>query len=419
MHVHVIGAGLAGLSSALRLAERRCPVTVYEAAPRAGGRCRSFHDDRLDRVIDNGNHLLLGANDAALSYLKATGGRAAIAELAPARFPFLDLASGARWAIRPNAGRFPWWIFSPARRVAGTRALDYLSVLRLRYPPASATVADCVDPHSRLGETFWSPLVVSVMNADLEHAAAAPMAEMLRRTFGRGEAACRPLIALDGLSAALVEPALARLDERGVAYRDGWRLVHIEKEPGRVTALVFDAGRVELGPEDRVVLAVPHYAAAELLPGLIVPEGSSPIVNAHFRVPPGTDLMGAPPLLGLINATAQWVIVRGDIVSVTVSAAETIVDMTNDLLLAVLWADVARALKLAADPLPPGRIVKEKRATFAQTPQNQARRPPPVTAWRNLVLAGDWTATGLPATIESAITSGNAAAQALLSASPL
>jgi hydroxysqualene dehydroxylase len=95
---------------------------------------------------------------------------------------------------------------------------------------------------------------------------------------------------------------------------------------------------------------------------------------------------------------------------VTVSAADGIVDEPADSLALRLWQDVARAYCLADRTLPPWRIVKEKRATFAATPQQERLRPPAATRWRNLVLAGDWTRTGLPSTIEGAIRSGESAA---------
>ena len=416
--VHVIGAGLAGLSTALRLAERGIAVALYEAAPQAGGRCRSFYDERVDRVIDNGNHLMLGANHAAFAYMKAIGGAAAVTEIAPAAFPFFDLANGERWTIRPNAGRIPWWMFAESRRVPGTRAWDYVSALRLLHPKPTDTVADRLDPRARLTAAFWEPLVVSVMNATLEEAAALPLAAVLHETFGRGEIACRPWIALGGLSSALVEPAVARLAQLGVVYHPSWRLMRIDREIARVTALRFDAGTVELGPDERSVLAVPAHAAAELLPGLRVPSGTRAIVNAHFRLPAPVRLPGGQHLLGLINGTVQWMVARDDIVSITVSAADALADLPAEQLLPRLWRDVARVLALPADAIPPARLIKEKRATFLQTPANQKYRPTAVTAWQNLFLAGDWTDTGLPATIESAVRSGVAAAAAVLRASP-
>ena len=139
-----------------------------------------------------------------------------------------------------------------------------------------------------------------------------------------------------------------------------------------------------------------------------MPEGSHPIDNGHFRLP--RLLPGRPVLTGLIGGTAQWLFLRDDLVSLTVSAADALAEEPADAIAARLWADTATALDLPASPQAPGRIVKERRATFAQTPAAAAARPAARTRWPNLLLAGDWTATGLPATIEGAIRSGHTAA---------
>jgi hypothetical protein len=130
------------------------------------------------------------------------------------------------------------------------------------------------------------------------------------------------------------------------------------------------------------------------------------IVNAHFKM---TAPAGAPPLLGVIGGTAEWIFAFHDRISVTVSGADAIVDQDREALAVRIWADVAQALGIT-DPMPAWQIVKEKRATFAATPQQDARRPAAKTRWRNLFLAGDWTQTGLPATIEGALRSGETAA---------
>lgn len=411
MRVHVIGAGVAGLAAAWRLAEDGFAVTLYEAAPQAGGRCRSFFDERLGCTIDNGGHVLLGANRAALGFLTATGGLSAMAEVKPARIPFHDLTTGETWTIRPNAGPLPWWIFSQARRVPRTRASEYWAAHRLLAADAAETIANCCDTTSRLGTALWAPLAIAVMNADPNRASARPFATMLRESFGRGEAGCRPWLARAGLSASFVEPALRRLAAHGGDFRPGWRLARIEAAADSVRALRFDEERIALG-DDRVVLAVPPHVAGDLLPSLQAPKGANAIVNAHFRLDAPAELPGGLPLLGVIGGTVQWLISRDDLISVTVSAADDLIDIQADALLSKLWADVARALAQPDLPMPPARLIKERRATFAQTPANEPRRPATRTPWRNLVLAGDWTATGLPATIEGAIRSGLAAARA-------
>jgi hypothetical protein len=144
----------------------------------------------------------------------------------------------------------------------------------------------------------------------------------------------------------------------------------------------------------------------------MVPNQFRAIVNGHFRIAPPQEYLprdGAPAMLGVIGGTAEWIFVFSDRISVTVSSADAIAERPREELAALLWADVAKALKIDA-PLPTWQIVKEKRATFAATPAQNARRPPARTQWRNLFLAGDWTATGLPATIEGALRSGEKAA---------
>ncbi len=412
MRIHVIGAGLAGLTAAWRLAEDGYAVTLYEAAPQAGGRCRSFLDLTLDRVVDNGGHVLLGVNQAALELLRATGGIAAMTEIAPAAFPFHDLSTSENWTLRPNPGPLPWWIFSATRRVPGSRAADYLAALQLLRAGDDATVADCLTP-STLTARLWEPFAVAVMNAPPAEAAARPLGRALLGTFGRGERGCRAWIANSGLSAAFVEPTLERLGKRGAEFRPGWRLARLEIGVDGANGLIFDEERVTLTENERVVLAVPPSVAADLLPGLTVPDGSNAIVNAHYRLDRPALLPGGKPLLGLIGGNAQWLIARDDIVSVTVSGADALVDRPTNDLLDLLWSDVGRALGIAT-PRPGARLIKERRATFTQTPANQRRRPQTVTRHRNIFLAGDWTDTGLPATIEGAVRSGLAAARAAI-----
>ena len=132
--VHIIGAGLAGLSAAVELAGSGRKVIVHELARYAGGRCRSYFEPALGLTIDNGNHLLLSGNHAALALLKTIGSGHALVGPEEAEFAFADLASGARWLVRPNMGPLPWWIFSSARRVPGTRAIDYLRACALLLP---------------------------------------------------------------------------------------------------------------------------------------------------------------------------------------------------------------------------------------------------------------------------------------------
>ena len=140
----MIGAGLAGLAAAIRLVRAGFDVTVNEASPQAGGRCRSYHDPQLGLTIDNGNHLVLSGNRAVMHYLRQIGAEGRLTGPDEARFPYLDLRDGRRWVLHPNKGRLPWWILSERRRVPGTRARDYLALNRLSSARRTATIGDTI-----------------------------------------------------------------------------------------------------------------------------------------------------------------------------------------------------------------------------------------------------------------------------------
>lgn len=414
--VHVIGAGLAGLACALRCAGAGARVALYEATDHGGGRARSLKDTTLGRSIDNGNHLILSGNAGVWEYLREAGAAESLRVAPNAVFPFLDLETGARWAVRPNAGRIPWWIFDPARRVPETTAADYLAALKFAVAPRSATVADCLDTQSAAYARFWRPLCVAVLNIAPEEGAARLLWPVIRLTFGKGAAACRPCVAREGLTQSFVTPAFEKIKERGGTIRFNRRVKRLDIADGRAAALDFGDETVRLAEGDKVVLAVPPEAAAQLLPGLEAPKEGRPIVNAHFLLPHEPE--GLPydsHLIGFAGGVSEWIFVRGDVASVTVSAAVGLAEEDAWKIAGMVWPEVVQALGLPeGSPLPAHRIIKEKRATFAQTPAQAARRPGTRTHVANLFLAGDWTDTGLPATLEGAVKSGFAAARAVL-----
>jgi squalene-associated FAD-dependent desaturase len=403
----VIGAGLAGLSAAVRLAEAGVRVRLIDSAAQAGGRCRSYHDPQLGLTIDNGNHLVLSGNRAVMRYRSTIGAEGGLTGSDEAAFAFADLPSGERWTVRINDGPLPWWLLSSGRRVPGTKMGDYLPLVRLvsgRDEPIGARVRAA----GRVWDRFLEPVLLATLNTAPEHGSTALTAAVLRETVARGGRAMRPLVAEPTLAAAFVEPAVRWLEARGATLTLGRRLRAIGFEDEAVTSLDFGSGAEKVdGP---IVLALPAWIAADLLPDLTVPDEHRAILNAHFALAPPP---GAPPMLGLTGATAEWLFAFPDRISVTVSAADRLIDRDRAELAATFWGEIQRAYRFEV-PMPRWQIVKEKRATFAATPAQNARRPQARTRWRNLVLAGDWTATGLPATIEGAIRSGETAARLAL-----
>lgn len=404
--VHIIGAGLSGLSAAVSLAGRGANVVVHELARHAGGRCRSYFEPALGLTIDNGNHLLLSGNHAALALLATTGSEHALVGPEQAEFAFADLATGARWRIRPNMGPLPWWIFSSGRRVPGTRAVDYLGLGRLLLPTGNRHLGEVLTCSGALYERLLRPVFLAALNTEPPAASAALAGAVVRETLAKGGSACRPLVAADGLGPAFIDPALAYLKRHGAEVRFDHQLRALDLADESVRALDFGEDKIVLGDGDTVILAVPGWVAPLLIKDLPAPKTYSTILNVHFKIAPSPAL---PRILGVLNATTEWLFAFPDRLSVTVSGADRFLEAEREPLARAVWDEVA-AVTGCGGELPPWQIVKERKATFAALPQENARRPGPSTRWRNLVLAGDWTATGLPATIEGAIRSGYRAA---------
>lgn len=406
---HVIGAGLAGLSASIALVKAGFAVSLSEAAPQAGGRCRSYHDPQLGAVIDNGNHLVMSGNQAVKRYLTTIGASDRLIGPDEARFAFVDLGREALWTLRPNAGLIPWWIFSDTRRVPGTVALDYLALGRLMRASPDARVGELIATRGELWDRLLDPFLIAALNTPSAEGSAKLAGAVIRETLAKGGNAYRPRIASPTLGAAFVEPALSWLAERGCPVKLRRRLRAIEQQGDLISGLDFGGEYDPVLAGEPVVLAVPPWVASTMLPGLMVPTEHHAIINAHFRI---AAPAGAEPMTGVLGGTAEWIFAFDDRISATISAADTLVNEDRAVLATRVWADVAAVHCLPLD-LPPWQIVIEKRATFAATPEQDRLRPSTKTDWANLVLAGDWTQTGLPATIEGAIRSGEAAAAAV------
>ena len=409
---HIIGAGISGLSAAVRLANANYRVHVHEATQQAGGRCRSYFDAATNLTIDNGNHLLLSGNRHALAYARSIGTEAGLVGPKRAQFPFVDLSTGQRWQLDLGEGRLPLWVLDEKRRVPDTGLLDYLALMPLIWAGTDRLVGNAIPCDGTLYQRLVQPLLLAALNVDPPEGSAGLAGAIVRETLLAGGAACRPLIARDGLSAVLVEPAIELLRAKGASIQFGHELREFAMSGNTIGELKFGDDSTAIGPDDVVVLAVPPRPAASLLPGLKTPSKFRAIVNAHFRFDPPK---GSPAILGVVGGLVEWLFAFPGRLSVTISNGDRLVDMPREELAQAIWRDVCKAAGVAGEPaLPPWQIVRERRATFEATPEQNALRPGPVTAYKNLFLAGDWTDTGLPATIEGSVRSGDRAADLVL-----
>ena len=408
---HIIGAGISGLAAAVRLANADYKVHLHEATQQAGGRCRSYFDAATNLTIDNGNHLLLSGNRHALAYAKSIGTEAGLVGPKTAQFPFVDLTTGQRWLLDLGDNRLPLWLFDESRRVPDTGVRDYLGLMPLVWAGQDTLVGDVIRCDGTLYQRLVQPLLLAALNVDPPAGSAGLAGAIVRETLLAGGQACRPLIARDGLSAVLVEPAIKLLREKGAAVNFGRELRGFDMAADRVGALQFGGDdRVTIGPDDAVVMAVPARPAASLLPGLKAPTKFRAIVNAHFRFDPPRDM---PPILGVIGGLVEWLFAFPQRLSITISNGDRLIETPREELAQALWRDVCKAGGVSGE-LPPWQIVRERRATFEATPEQNALRPGAATGLKNLFLAGDWTDTGLPATIEGSVRSGDRAADLVL-----
>ncbi len=399
MTIHVVGAGAAGLAGALALARAGKPVVLHEASPGAGGRARALADG-----TDNGTHALVGANTAALDFLRSIGAHEGWVEPEPDGLPVLDCADGA--ARRISLSPLGW--LRADRRPPGLSFGALAAMAGMALPGAAdRPVAEAMAAHPEFCRGFVDPLVVATLNTPTAEASSARLAQVLRRLGGPG--ATRLYVAERGLGPDMVDPAIAAITAAGGEVRFNSRLRALIIEGGRVVAL--ECG--ETIPAEQVLLATPPWESARLLPGLKVPEAHAPIVNLHFaRVEPGPVRF-----VGFVGALCQWVLVRPSGVSVTVSAGDAEAREDAETLAPRAWGEILRAVAAFGIPgewpiKPPAcRVVKERRAT----PRHNPGPPftPPRLPLPNLALAGDWTWPHLPATIDAAVRSGQAAAKAL------
>lgn len=410
-NAHIIGAGISGLSAAVRLANAGFQVHVHEATQQAGGRCRSYYDAATDLVIDNGNHLMLSGNHHARAYARSIGSEAGLVGPDSAQFHFADLKTDKRWLLDLGKGRLPFWVFDKTRRVPDTKVRDYLALAPLIWAGTDALIGKTITCEGALYNRLVHPLMLAALNVDPPQGSAGLAGAIVRETLLAGGQACRPLIAHDGLSAVLVDPALKLLREKGATLNFGHELRQVVMIGEKISSLEFGDDAVSIAPGDVIVLAVPPRSASSILLGLKTPTKFRAIVNAHFRYDPPANM---PPMMGVIGGLVEWLFAFPQRLSVTISDADRLVSMPREELARAIWRDICKAASLgdtvAEGPLPPWQIVRERRATFEATPEQNAMRPGTVTEWKNLFLAGDWTDTGLPATIEGSIRSGDKAA---------
>jgi phytoene dehydrogenase-like protein len=403
--VHVVGAGLSGLSAAVHLAAAdEADIVVHESAASAGGRRRPLYDEATETSFDSGGDFILSSWPHTLALIEAVGARGHWREAAASGIAFADLAGGQRWTLPLGRSLWPWRLLASRRRAPGVAFADYRPARKLARAPAAARLTDYAPRVGPAAERLWRPLALTALGVDPEHASARLVGAALEAAAWGG---ARLLAPARGLARGLVEPALKTLARRGASLRFERRLTGLHMDGDHVAALEFAHDRVDLEARDAVILATPPQVASALAPGVSAPQEFSAAIHVHFAV---AAPRGAPPIVAVVHGTIHWLLSAEDSITAAIYDAGGQIDRPRDRIAADAWRDVA-ALTGHSDTLPAWRVVRRPRSAFAATPEQDALRPACDTRWRNLFLAGAYVQTGLPDCLESSARSGAMAAE--------
>ncbi len=424
--VVIVGGGISGLAAGVELTSHGIPVTLLEQKPGLGGRASSFRDSVTGETVDNGQHVLIAGYKRTFRFLDTIGSLSHLRVQHRLALTFHEYGRGFTSVRLPS-------LPSPFNLLAGVLSSSHFSLsdkirmiragiaLRRRDVESSMTIDEWLDETDQSPDTrrrFWEPLAVSIMNEHTAVASAPTFLRSLQAAFFQGGKAAAVAIPTVGLTQLYADQAAEFITAHGGRIRCNKDVTAVALSDGQVTGVRLRDG--EEVPCSGVIAAVPPYRVTSLLgsdlPELAFPDfEASPIVSVHLWF--SEDPM-QHEFVALVGRSVQWVFNRrritgstapGGHLSAVISAARDFVDLSNAELISLAAGDIRTAYPIG-DPMH-ALVVREKRATYRPRPGTELRRPPQATRIPNLTIAGDWTDTGFPATIEGAVISGERCAE--------
>ena len=437
--VLIIGGGFAGLSAGVALADRGATVTVIEQRRILGGRAYSVEDGTTGELIDNGQHALLGAFHETQTFLKTIGTDDLIRYQDRFRMVLAE-PGGGRMMLEAAPLPAPLHLAAGVARCRGLSVADRLHLLRAgvsivttRSLPDSMTIKDWLDslrqPES-LRLRWWYPLSISALNELPRRASADLFLRVLKLAYFGSVRDSSFGIMTVGLGDLYTEQARKFIEARGGQVLCNTAVFQLTFTGRRMNAVVLRNG--ETIQADHTISAVPHHVLRKLLSPELMQEGApfealthlteSPMVSIHLWFDrPVMD----EEFIGLVDSPIQWVFDKsrlwkegetqaGALACIT-SGAYDLIDRSREELISLAHKELGRFFpQVQKAELLHSRLVKERQATYSCTPEAERWRPTQETPYGNFLLAGDWTRTGLPATIEGAVKSGHRCAEAIL-----
>jgi len=420
----IIGSGIAGLTAASILSSKKIPVTVLESSPKFGGRTYSFKDSVSGETIDNGQHILMGCYDETLSFIKLIGAEnnflyqdnLCVKFLTNDKKEFSICASSLPYPVNLLVALLDYNIFDfidKMRFIGFVLKLPFISKRSLQ----NLCVSDWLErenQNEKIIKSFWEILCVGALNTNPQKASAKIFYDVLIKIFFTGNFASTIILPKHGLSESIIDPAISFINKNGGSVIPSETIREFIFKDNKLVRINSDKNNYE--DFDFVISAIPLHALQKIIPAELLNIklnlSYSTILNIHIWV---RENPVREKFYGLINSPLHWIFRHDKHLNIVISDADELSKKTNEEIIDMTMIELEKFTEIKKQLIDNYKIIREKRATFIPDKNIINDRPNSRTNINNLFLAGDWTNTGLPATIESAAKSGRIAAEMILS----
>lgn len=412
----IIGGGIAGLTAAVNLCNNGIDVELFEISPKLGGRAYSFFDKKQGTVIDNGQHVLMGCYKNTLDYLTLLGTKHLLTFQNNLSLNYVE-RGGRQFKLEAPNKIYPFNLLSAILKFEAIPPFERYSIVKLflsllitkssKYNKVS--VYDWLRNKGQSDNSinlFWEMIVVSIMNTDSKNASAGLFLATLKKVFFTGNFSTTFIIPKCGLSEIFCDKAEEIISKNGILHLSE-KITELKSSQNEITEVVTDKG--SYNDFDFIISAIPFSSLVKIYHdnsfGKFSPFFNySPIVTVNLWL---KNNIFDKEFYGFLNSNVHWLFNHKTHISLITSNAVTLINKSKSEILKLVTSDIKSNFpKFDSESILASRIIKEKRATFIPTNEFVNIRDKIKSKYSNMILAGDWTDTGLPSTIESAAKSG-------------
>ncbi|MFH1196910.1 MAG: hydroxysqualene dehydroxylase HpnE [bacterium] len=420
----IIGGGFAGLSSAVFLSNKNHTVHLLEASPKLGGRAYSFYNEKYDDVIDNGQHLMMGCYKNSLGFFELIGASKKVIVQKKMKVIFRD-RNRKTFSLKSSNNFYPFNLIFALLNYEAVSLKERIEILKLfvKLPFVSyaklsqMNLADWLDQNGQSKESrkaLWDILCVGTLNTKSQNAAANIFALVLKKVFLNGNKSSLFIIPSVGLSSLYCEPAVEFILQRGGTVTLSEKVIGVVEHDNKLIKIITD--KREITGFDFVISAVPHFQYKKIF-NLAHNEDAdnleySPIITMHLWL---KENPFHEKFFGMIDSKIHWLFNHEKHISLITSDAAELVKLKAEEIFEIYMNELSEYFpEFNRDFVKDYIVLKEKRATFVPSISSKFIREKVISQYKNLILAGDWTNTGLPSTIESAVQSGKLVADKII-----